>query len=95
VDALWYAAGDASSDFSFYTKRATLAAIYSATLLYWLEDGSEDFADSWDFLGRRVADALKIPKLRKEARQRLERLPNPLSFLSAPGRARRRFGVRG
>jgi len=29
VDGIWYAAGDSATDFSFYTKRATLAAIYA------------------------------------------------------------------
>ena len=32
VDAMWYAAGDTSTDFNFYTKRATLAGVYSSTL---------------------------------------------------------------
>jgi ubiquinone biosynthesis protein COQ9 len=36
VDAIWYAAGDRSADFSWYTKRAILTAVYGATLLYWL-----------------------------------------------------------
>ena len=40
VDGIWYAAGDSATDFSFYTKRVTLAAIYAATLPYWLEDRS-------------------------------------------------------
>ena len=35
VDAMWRLAGDGAHDFSWYTKRATLAAVYSATLLYW------------------------------------------------------------
>jgi ubiquinone biosynthesis protein COQ9 len=38
VDAIWHAAGDRSADFSWYTKRASLGAIYGATLLYWLRD---------------------------------------------------------
>ena len=28
-DAIWYAAGDTSTDFNFYTKRAILAGVYS------------------------------------------------------------------
>ena len=35
VDAIWHAAGDRSADFSWYTKRAILAAVYTATVLYW------------------------------------------------------------
>src|ERR1700761_1390676 len=38
VDAIWHAAGDRSADFSWYTKRATLTAIYTGTLLHWLHD---------------------------------------------------------
>ncbi len=34
VDTMWRLAGDNSIDFSFYTKRATLAGLYSSTLLY-------------------------------------------------------------
>jgi ubiquinone biosynthesis protein COQ9 len=65
VDAVWYACGDASTDFSFYSKRATLAAIYGATVLYWLEDQSEGSAETWGFLDRRLADAMRFPRLRR------------------------------
>ena len=32
ASAIWYAAGDSSADFSWYTRRASLGAIYAATL---------------------------------------------------------------
>ena len=38
VDHMWHAAGDTATDFNWYTKRGLLAAVYSATLLYWLDD---------------------------------------------------------
>jgi ubiquinone biosynthesis protein COQ9 len=60
VDAIWYAAGDTATDFSHYTKRALLSGVYSATVLYWLDDGSEDFRDTWEFLDRRIADVMRI-----------------------------------
>jgi ubiquinone biosynthesis protein COQ9 len=50
IDGIWYAAGDRATDFSFYTKRATLAAIYAATLLYWLDDSSPDLTTHEPFL---------------------------------------------
>ena len=34
VDAIWYAAGDIATDFSFYTKRLMLSGLYSAAVLY-------------------------------------------------------------
>ena len=85
VDAIWYAAGDRATDFSFYTKRGTLAAIYGATLLYWLEDSSPDFADTRAFLDRRLAGAASIGKARTRFETAIERLPNPLRLLRLLG----------
>jgi ubiquinone biosynthesis protein COQ9 len=81
VDDIWYAAGDRATDFSFYTKRATLAAIYAATLLYWLEDSSSDFADTRAFLERRLAGVARIGRVRQQLGTAVERLPNPLRLL--------------
>jgi ubiquinone biosynthesis protein COQ9 len=68
VDAMWYAAGDTSVDFNFYTKRATLAGVYSATLLFWLNDRSERAQATWEFLDRRLDDVMKIEKLKSQIR---------------------------
>jgi len=68
VDAIWYAAGDSSVDFNFYTKRATLAGVYSATLLYWLNDRSEGNEASWAFLDRRLEDVMRIEKFKSQVR---------------------------
>jgi ubiquinone biosynthesis protein COQ9 len=81
VDAIWYAAGERATDFSFYTKRVTLAAIYAATLLYWLEDSSPDFSDTRAFLERRLSEVAAIGKARQRFEMALERLPNPLRLL--------------
>lgn len=68
VDAMWYAAGDTSTDFNFYTKRATLAGVYSSTLLYWLNDRSPGAEQTWAFLDRRIDDVMKIEKLKSQVR---------------------------
>ena len=81
VDGMWYAAGDSATDFSFYSKRATLAGIYAATLLYWLEDRSPGFADTRAFLDRRLADVGQIGAARRRLETVLDRLPNPLRLL--------------
>lgn len=65
MDAMWRAAGDEATDFSYYTKRATLAGIYSATVLYWLDDDSEGFRDTFAFLDRRLADLMEFHKTRE------------------------------
>jgi ubiquinone biosynthesis protein COQ9 len=60
TDAIWTAAGDASVDYNFYTKRALLAGVYSSTLLYWLDDPSEDHTATWAFLDKRIDEVVRI-----------------------------------
>ncbi len=79
VDAIWQGVGDQSTDFSFYTKRALLAGVYSATLLYWLDDESEDFEDTLGFLDRRIANVLDIQKARGRLENVFSGIPNPLA----------------
>lgn len=81
VDAMWRAAGDGAHDFSWYTKRATLAAVYSATMLYWLDDESEGNADTLAFLRRRLADVGRITRTRKQVEAWLDKLPQPGKLL--------------
>jgi ubiquinone biosynthesis protein COQ9 len=64
TDAIWYAAGDTSTDFNFYSKRALLAGVFSSTLFYWLNDRSEGDQATWDFLDRRIADVMRFEKLK-------------------------------
>ncbi len=74
VDAIWHAAGERSVDFSWYTKRAILAAVYGATVLYWLRDTSEDDAATLAFLDRRLAGVGRIGSVRRRAETALGRL---------------------
>lgn len=64
VDAIWDALGDRSDDVNWYTKRATLSGVYTATVLYWLGDQSEGYADTWAFLDRRIDDVMSIEKVK-------------------------------
>jgi ubiquinone biosynthesis protein COQ9 len=66
VDAIWYAAGDTSTDFNFYTKRATLAAVYYSTLLVWLDDHSAGQEHSWEFLRNRIENVMQIEKAKHQ-----------------------------
>lgn len=60
VDAVWRVIGDRSTDFNFYTKRGLLAGVVGSTTLYWLNDRSEDHADTWAFLDRRIDAVIRI-----------------------------------
>ena len=77
VDAIWYAIGDRSTDFNFYTKRGLLAGVYTATVFYWLNDKTEGTAATWTFLDRRIAEVMKVPQVLGKLTQFTERLPFP------------------
>ncbi|MBR0655001.1 COQ9 family protein [Plastoroseomonas arctica] len=65
ADAMWNAAGDASADFSWYTRRASLAGVYGATLAYWLRREDPDLAETAAFLQRRLDDLARLSRRRK------------------------------
>ena len=77
VDAIWYFAGDTSTDFNFYTKRGLLFGIYTSTLLYWLNDQSEGCTETWDFLDRRIAEVMQIPSLKASIKRKVSKIPSP------------------
>src|SRR5712692_8028461 len=81
VDAIWRGVGDNPTDFSFYTKRATLAAIQAAATLYWLDDRSPDFADTQAFIDRCLADLHRLAGWRERVATAVDNLPNPLRLL--------------
>src|SRR5260370_136834 len=81
VDAIWHGVGDASTGFSFYTKRASLAGIYAAAVLFWLDDRSAGCADTQAFIERRLADLHPLTGLRGRLASAAESLPNPFRLL--------------
>jgi len=64
ADTIWTALNDTSRDINWYTKRATLSAVYSATVLYWLGDISDNNADTWAFLDRRIENVMQFEKIK-------------------------------
>lgn len=90
VEAMWTGVGDRSADFGWYTKRATLAAVYAATLLAWFDDRSEGFTATWGFLDRRLADVARLGRFRKSVEAVMTRAPEALR-MAAPRRPGRRW----
>merc|ERR1739841_361076 len=66
ADLIWDTLGDSSDDVNWYTKRATLTAVLSSTVLYWLGDDSEGDEATWAFLDRRVGDVMQVEKLKAQ-----------------------------
>jgi ubiquinone biosynthesis protein COQ9 len=94
-DLIWTALGDTSDDVNWYTKRATLSGVYSATLLYWLGDDSPDHEATWAFLDRRIDNVMSFEKLKAQMRDNKVLsglMAGPLNFL---GRVRAPQARRG
>src|SRR6056297_248447 len=84
-DRIWTALGDTSEDVNWYTKRATLAGVYSSTVLYWLGDDSPGHERTWAFLDRRIDDVMQIEKVKARARDNKlvsGLMAGPLSFVN-------------
>ena len=62
ADLMWRLAGDTSTDFNHYTKRISLGAVYGSTLMAWLDDRSEGWAETAAFLDRRIDNVMEYEK---------------------------------
>lgn len=69
ADRIWTALGDTSDDINWYTKRATLSAVYSTTVLYWLGDTSDGHQATREFLDRRIDNVMQFEKIKAKARE--------------------------
>lgn len=81
ADAMWRAAGDTATDYNHYTKRAILSGVYSATLLYWTQDDSEDFTDTRAFIDRRIEGVMRFEKTKAKLTGLMDKLPDPARVL--------------
>jgi ubiquinone biosynthesis protein COQ9 len=101
ADAVWTALGDTSRDLNWYTKRASLSAVYGATVLFWLGDQSDDHAATWAFLDRRIENVMQFEKAKAAVKENslakalmrgplkvLERISAPKGQDDLPGRVK-------
>jgi len=80
ADAIWTALGDRSRDVNWYTKRATLSAVYGASVLFWLGDDSAGNEATWAFVDRRIADVMEF----EAAKARFRENPFGKALLNGP-----------
>lgn len=81
ADTMWRAAGDTATDYNHYTKRMTLGAVYAATLVVWLDDESEEQADTAAFLDRRLDGIMRFEAAKAKVTARADNLPSLTRFL--------------
>lgn len=81
VDLMWRQAGDTATGYNHYTKRAILGSVYAATITFFLNDESDDWADTRAFLARRIEGIMRFEKAKAGFVARTENLPSLSRFI--------------
>ncbi len=81
ADRMWRIAGDRATDFNHYSKRGILSALYTSTMLVFLDDETEGLITTRGFLDRRIDDVMRFEKLKASWRGSRARLPSLSRFL--------------
>jgi len=81
ADTIWRAAGDTTTDYNHYTKRSLLMGIYSATMLSFINDESDDHGDTRAFLARRIDNVMQFEKAKARLSANKERRPSLARFV--------------
>ena len=69
ADEIWFLSGDVAVDPTWYTKRASLSAIYAAAELFMTNDRSPEFNETREFLRRRLGEASEIGDATRSVRE--------------------------
>ncbi len=64
ADKMWRLAGDTATDYNHYTKRTLLSGVYGSTISVFLDDDSENHADTRAFLARRIENVMQFEKVK-------------------------------
>ncbi|RDE05855.1 COQ9 family protein [Sphingomonas aracearum] len=81
ADLMWRLAGDTATDYNHYTKRTILGGVYLATITVFLDDDSEDHADTRAFLQRRIDGIMRFEKAKAGFLARTENRPSLSRFI--------------
>ncbi|MEM7741517.1 MAG: COQ9 family protein, partial [Pseudomonadota bacterium] len=84
ADTMWRTIGDTSTDFNWYTKRASLSAIYTATLSRWFADtgavAEEPYKDTWAFLDARIENLMQFEKAKAQLQKNMPDISSVAQF---------------
>ncbi len=62
-DQIWFLCDDKATDFNYYSKRALLEGVYSSSILFWLDDKSNNWEETKSFIVAQISRTLKIGKI--------------------------------
>ena len=81
ADRIWRLAGDTATDFNHYSKRTILIGVYGSTSLVFLDDESDDLAETRAFLDRRIDGVMRFEKAKARWKGSSAKLPSLSRFL--------------
>lgn len=81
IDTLWHCAGDATTDYNYYSKRFLLGNIYLETILYACSDTSDDYCDTENYVVRSFNKINTIESLKTKLPNFTAIQENCISFL--------------
>ena len=79
VDEIWFLAGDNSTDFNFYSKRAILASVYVRTMLHFINN--ESLEATIKILNKQLKHVSQIPKIKNKIFDVVRLIPNLSKFV--------------
>ncbi len=59
-DVIWRYAGDKSIDYNYYTKRSLLLSVYISSIIYYIQDNSENNIDTDKYIADSLAKIISI-----------------------------------
>ncbi|MCC8372247.1 MAG: COQ9 family protein [Rickettsia endosymbiont of Pseudomimeciton antennatum] len=59
-DLIWRYAGDKSIDYNYYTKRSLLLSVYITSILYYIQDESENNIDTDKYITKSLSNIITI-----------------------------------
>ncbi len=75
-DLIWRYAGDKSIDYNYYTKRSLLLSVYITSILYYIQDESEDNIDTDKYITKSLSNIITMFSKCKN----IVKLPNPVDI---------------
>ncbi len=75
-DLIWRYAGDTSIDYNYYTKRSLLFSVYISSILYYIQDESENNIDTDKYITKSLSGIITMFSKCKN----IFKLPNPVDI---------------
>ena len=76
ADVIWNHLNDKSIDYNYYSKRSILFSIYSSSVLYYLQDNSENHEHTRNFIDKSLTKIRSFGKVKQKIISSSEKLKN-------------------